>query len=135
MVIGIENVDGAPGRDSYWKFIRRCVCVRAQKCQDVLVVIAIGFQSDDVVLLLSACPRWCAHVFVCVRWVFVVLCCVVCARVCVCVVCGCVLWCECVSLGVCLCVCWRVCALFVLCVRNVCVIVVVCNVVCNCCFV
>ena len=60
-----------------------CVCVRAQKCQDVLVVIAIGFQSDDVVLLLSACPRWCAHVFVCVRWVFVVLCCVVCACVCV----------------------------------------------------
>ena len=49
------------------------VCVRAQKCQ-CFVIFAIGFQNDDVVLLLlCACPRWCAHVFVCVRWVFVVL--------------------------------------------------------------
>ena len=64
------------------------VCVRAQKCQDVLVVIAIGFQSDDVVLLLSACPRWCAHVFVCVCVGFLLCCDVLCA--CVCVVCGCV---------------------------------------------
>jgi len=109
MVIGSQNVDGASGRDSYWKFIRRCVCVRAQKCQDVLVVIAIGFQSDDVVLLLSACPRWCAHVFVCVYVGFLLCCVVLCARVCVCalsvgVCCGvsvCLWVCVCVWVGVC----------------------------------